>query len=174
MKECIFKKFITNRCVLLHIPILFMITTFDMQLYQLLQQMTGILIKAHNIFWGDVSSFSKRNIRIEIKYSNQPLRVLKQTITNKLLDTTTSKAIIYGNVAAKLSTYQEKFDTWIDMNKDIKGDSVLVIGDQETELKFGYTTAFTNTVIPETSNETSSEYHPRFFIWHSWMRRCGY
>ena len=66
MKEIIFDKLKSSDGAL-HIPIIFMTATFNLELQSLLTQMTGIIVHPYNTCWGIPNSFNRRNISIELK-----------------------------------------------------------------------------------------------------------
>ena len=162
MKELIFDK-LKSIDDALHVPILFMTATFNLELKSLLTQMTGIIVHPNNTCWGIPNSFNRRNISIELKYTNQLFRFIKNTILTKIKDRPNSKAIIFSNVAKKIELMKQKIDEWLDSTGDVIGDTVLVIGDQETELKIAYTTAFTATSNDE-EQVNGNMFYPRFLL----------
>ena len=162
MKELIFDK-LKSIDGALHVPILFMTATFNLELQSLLTQMTGIVVHPYNTCWGTPNSFDRRNISIEIKYTNQLFRFIKNTIVTKIKDRPNSKAIIFSNVAKKVEVMKQKIDEWLDSTGEIIGDTALVIGDQETELKIAYTTAFTASTT-NVDQVNGNAFYPRFLL----------
>ena len=80
-----------------------------------------------------------------MKYSHQIFKHSIDAILAKCTNRDDNKSIIIASTAAKATEIRNKLDTWLDMKSDIEGDTVLVVGNQETETKFAYTTEFTNT-----------------------------
>ena len=76
-------------------------------------------------------------------------RFVKDCLTVHLKPHIQSKAIICSSSAASLQVLQPCIDDWMDSDDDFKGDTVLVIGDQETELKLVYTVAFPTKISKE-------------------------
>lgn len=147
------------------IPILLMSATFDKTMYQIIQSMLGVQIFSNNIFWANASSFKKRHISIKMKYSLQSFKHTTDEICNHCKEDDSNKVIIISSTATKASEIQIKLDSWLDNKSNIPGDSVLVIGDQETETKFAYTTKFTNTVYGVNGeNYSTATLCPRFMI----------
>ena len=109
MKRLIFDKLKSINGAL-HVPILFMTATINLELQSLLTQMTGIVVHPYNTCWGTPDSFNRRNIAIELKYTNQLFRFVKNTIVTKIKDKPNSKAIMFSNVAKKVETMKEKID----------------------------------------------------------------
>jgi hypothetical protein len=62
-----------------------------------------------------------------------------------------------------LEDIQSHFDTWLD-ETGIDGDSVLVVGDIEQELKYAYTVAFTRTISDIDNQDISKKYTPKFLF----------
>jgi hypothetical protein len=73
-----------------------------------------------------------------------------------------NEATICGYVAKQLETLKPKLDAWLDSVNEIVGDSCLVIDNQECELKFAYTVAFTDTEMLQTDIEDI--FYPRFLL----------
>ena len=73
-------------------------------------------------------------------------RFVKECLSVHLKPYLQSKAIICSNSATSIQALQPRIDNWMDSDDDFKGDTVLVIGDQETELKLAYTVAFTTKI----------------------------
>ena len=110
-----------------------MTTTFDKYL---LQRILGITISQQNIFWGSASLFSKQNIKIEMKYFVQYFKNITDDIISLCKDNTECKAIVIASTDKKATDIQHKLDNWLDKNQQIQGDTCLVVGNLETELKF--------------------------------------
>ena len=130
---------------IMHVPILLMTATFDNIMFHLIQRMLGIQIHSNNIFWSATSSFKKRHIRIKMKYSNQVFKHTCDEISSHCAKRDDNKVVVISSTASRAADLQIKIDNWLDSKSSIKGDTILVIGDQETETKFAYTTEFTNT-----------------------------
>jgi hypothetical protein len=62
---------------------------------------------------------------------------------------------------------QSQFDTWLD-KMGIDGNSVLVIGDIEQELKYAYTVAFTS-MSKDVDNQDNSKRYTNISIWNIWI-----
>ena len=120
--------------------------------------MLGICFSMNNFFWNGPDSFQRRNIHISLKYSYQVFRLVKECLTTHLKPYIESKAIICSNSAASLQALQPHIDDWMDSDDDFKGDTVLVIGDQERELKLAYTVAFTTKLSTEERIDNSIFY----------------
>ena len=52
----------------------------------------------------------------------------------------------------------------MDRNEVVKGDSIIVIGNQETKLKYAFFTVFTNTTFPTEESISNTQLLPRFLI----------
>ena len=100
-----------------------------------------------------------------MKYTVQSFKTTSSEILHHCKNNPKCKTIIISTTAKKAIDYQNKLDLWLDKNDDIKGDSVLVIGRLETELKFALTTEFTNTSFDEVNNPYSQNHlSPGFLI----------
>ena len=51
---------------------------------------------------------------------------------------------------------QESLDLWLGSEDKYNGDSVLVVGNQDSELKFAFTTEFTNTSFMPTADVSTA------------------
>lgn len=143
-------------------PVLFMTATFDVELLNFLQIMTGMVISRLNIFWGHSKSFQRRNITIKCEYATQPLRIMKNIIKNRMLGNSKDKMIIYGNVSKKLTKTQPKIEDLIDTDNNLDGDTVLIVGPMETELKLEYGKRFASSF--EDSDDIEDTFNPRFLF----------
>ena len=92
-----------------------------------------------NTFWADTMKFQKRHINLSFQYSVQQFNQAKIQLELHLKDNPTHKAIVITNVANKAIQCQECIDFWLDIDNKIIGDTILIVGDQEAELKFAYT-----------------------------------
>ena len=146
------------------VPIIIMTATFNIELINLIQKMLGIHIKSSNTSWGNPESFRKRHIKIICKYSNHYFKYVCNDIDFAARRNISEKNIIICSTAQKVKLIQDKLDSFLDANETIKGDSVIVVGNQETELKYSYTTAFTNTVFPNEEAYLKTKLSPRFLI----------
>ena len=146
------------------IPLLLMTATFNIEYLNLLEKILGIKMLPHNIFWGSYYSFQKRHIKIEMKYSSQHFKSVCDDVSSICANTYDNKMIIISSTAKRSIEIQNKLDLFLDKYEDIKGDTVLVIGSQDTELKYAYTTQFTNTKFNDIKSYSSISLCPRFLI----------
>ena len=146
------------------VPLLLMTATFDKQYQSILQKMIGFDIQHHNTFWARQGSFNKRHIDINFRYSTQHFRLMKEYLCDNLSDNHSDKAIIITNTALCATQCQNELNNWLDVDNKLGGDSVLVIGERDPELKFAYTTSFTNTPFNATSGNENNILQPRYLI----------
>ena len=146
------------------IPILLMTATFNNQLLRLLEKMIGIHICNRNIFWADIKKFQKRHINISFNYSVQQYSYMKSQLQLNLTQGSTNKAIVITNVAKKSIQCQEHIDTWQDIENKVLGDTILILGDMESELKFAYTSNFTTQSYNENNYIGENVLKPRILI----------
>ena len=147
------------------VPILLMTATFDTNMFHLIQRMLGVKIYSNNIFWVEAHEFQKRHIAIHMKYSTLIFKYTTDYLSSHCNDRDDNKAIIISSTASRAKDIQEKIDSWLDSNDSIKGDSVLVVGDLETETKFAYTTKFTNSYFGVGGESfLSDNLYPRFLL----------
>ena len=154
-----------NKDNTMKLPILLMTATFDLNMFSIIQRMLGLSLYSTNVFWGEASCFKKRHISIKMKYSTQIFKHCTDSISSHCGNRDDNKAIIITSTASRASDIQQKLDSWLDSTSNIKGDSVLVIGDLETETKFAYTTEFTNTYYGANGNNyRNDKLCPRFLL----------
>ena len=122
-----------------------MTATFDQILLALLEDMIGFKINPSNVFWTPIHAFNKCHIKMESVYTVQPYNFVKKQVEYHLKHHNTHKSIIITNTAKVAKQTKESLDTWLNCKNKIKGDSVIVIGDQETELKNAFTNQKYNT-----------------------------
>ena len=146
------------------VPIILMTATFNHEYLKCLEEMIGFKIENKDIFWASVSQFQKRHININFNYSVQQFSLVKSQLVSHLKEMTSHKAIIITNTAKKAIVIQQKVDQWLDIENIIKGDTVLVIGEQQTELKLAYTSEFTNCQYNETECNDENILKPRILV----------
>lgn len=128
----------------LKLPLLCMTATCNLQLLNLLQQMTKITFNPRQLHWSNKTEFQKRHIKISIKYTNQFKRYSKVYLHQYLKNHIMSKAIICGNVATKLSGLEDDVRMWMTSpTEGYPGTTVLVVGNEDAIRKQLYTIAFT-------------------------------
>ena len=106
----------------------------------------------------------KETYKIISKYSQQYFKAVTNGINYSSQRNIGEKNIIICSTAQKAISLQEKLDAYLDRNESIKGDSIVVIGNQETELKYAYTTAFTNLEFATVESISSTKLCPKFLI----------
>ena len=146
------------------VPLLLMTATFNYPLLRLLEKMIGFKVTPPNIFWADIKSFQKRHINIKISYSMQHYNIMKQNVFNELKNNSTHKCIIITSTAKQACESQDTMDSWLNIDNKLVGDSVLVVGSRDTELKFAFTTAFTMCKFDAKIPNENNELKPRFLI----------
>ena len=78
----------------------------------------------------------KRHNKIISKYSTQSFKSVINDIEFVAKQNISKKSIIICSTAQKVKLLQEKLDTFLDVNKNVKGNLIIVIGNQERELKY--------------------------------------
>ena len=150
---------------ILHMPLLLMTATFNQRMVNTLEKMIGIKILAHtNYFWSGREGMMKRQVQIEFQNTPQYLRIIKEKVSSVLGDNLNKKAIIYLSTAASIDKMKESLDSWVDYDHPFQGDSVLVFGGQEPELKFGAACAFTKKVKDLMTLISANDFYPRVLI----------
>ena len=165
LKNKIISLFFKEDKVSMTIPILLMTATFDFNMYCIIQKMLGIQLNSNNVFWAGPYNFRKRHIKIEMKYSQQVFKHTCDMVSKYCSNVDDNKVIIISSTASRAVDVRDKLDYWLDVKKTIPGDTVVVIGEQETETKFAYTTEFTNTYFGNGGELYSAhKLSPRFLL----------
>ena len=154
----------------LKLPILAMTATMNADLLETSQKMIGIAILKRNIFWSSKNEFNKRQIRIDVIPSQQSFRVVKKYLVQILSPAIFRKCIIYGDAAKSLEYMKDKIDNELNIpigNADdnlsnIPGDTLLIAGDIEPELKLSYADTFTSR--SEETVDFNENFSPRILI----------
>ena len=95
----------------LTIPVLFMTATFNENMKVLLNNITGLTINKECTFWFGPSSFSRRNIHMNVSLTTYKIIVIKEEITKYLREDDNSKTIVYSNVSLQVTSMHEKAET---------------------------------------------------------------
>jgi hypothetical protein len=142
-----------------------MTATFNTTLLSYLQQITGFDIPNPSLFWSSSKSFSRHNIDISISLSNFKMKAIKESLTCTLNDNIDKKSILYCNVAKSVTTIGDSLDNWLnEADNKIKGDTLLINGDLESEWKFFSSQKFTETSLKNCSMINNETYFPRILI----------
>ena len=79
-----------------------MTATFNRELMSLLELMIGIKITPHNYTWGNRDDIARRNIEINVDFTTQRFRHMKNVLSSTLSVTLDKKCIVYTNTASCL------------------------------------------------------------------------
>ena len=133
---------------------MFMTASFNKQLFNILEKITGYNFDKRNIFWSERKQFERRNISIDLTVSPQLIKYCKESLHNVLSTNNFKKAIIYSNSAKSIKIIQEKIDLWLDGNEtNINGDTMMINGDINAEQKFVNAKLFTKNLRDVSNNE---------------------
>jgi superfamily II DNA helicase RecQ len=133
-----------NESQCLKVPILFMTATFNKNMNTLLKKITGLHIEDDFIYWSDASSFSRRNIKIDVSLTVYKMKIIKEQLKQYLVGNDTNKAIIYSNISSQVTSMREKLDIWLDSPDSFDGDTISINGDLPSEWKLISSQLFTN------------------------------
>ena len=89
---------------------------------------------------------ARRNIKINMDFTTQRLRHIKNVLSSTLSGNLNKKCIVYTNTASCLEQMQADIESWMDMDDSILGDSLVIHGDQKPEVKFVSAERFTETI----------------------------
>ena len=76
----------------------------------------------------------------------QRLRAIKNVLHETLFGNLTKKCIVYTNTASCLDQMQSDIELWLDINDDVKGDTLVISGALKPEVKFASAERFTRVV----------------------------
>ena len=76
------------------------------------------------------------NIAIDVDFTCQFTRCIKELIKRILTGNLNKKCIVYTNTVSSLVWLKTDLEIWLDMSYDIKGDVIVVQGDMEPEINF--------------------------------------
>ena len=136
------------------VPVMFMTASFNKQLFNILEKITGYNFDKRNIFWSERKQFERRNISIDLTVCPQLIKYCKESLHNVLSTNNFKKAIMYSNSAKSIKIIQEKIDLWLDGNEtNINGDTMMINGDIDAEQKFVNAKLFTKNLRDVSNNE---------------------
>ena len=90
--------------------------------------MIGIEIHQKNMYWGNYKMYQKRHIHINIKYTKQYYRFIKNQLKQHLQDNHNYKAIIISNTSRTATKAQNEVETWLNIKNELNGDTLLIVG----------------------------------------------
>lgn len=154
----------TNGCYYLKVPLLLMTATFNRKLMSLLELMIGIKILPHKYLWRNLNGMARRNIKINVDFTTQRLRHIKNVLSITLSGNLDKKCIVYTNTASCLEQIQADIESWMDIDDSILGDSHVIHGDQKPEVKFVSVERFTETIANPEELINSNKFYPRILL----------
>ena len=154
----------TNGCYYLKVPLLLMTATFNRELMSLLELMIGIKILPYNYLWGNRDEMKRRNIKIDVDFTTQRLRHIKNVLSSTLSGNLDKKCIVYTNTASCLEQMQADVESWMDMDDSILGDLLVIHGDQKPEVKFVSAERFTETIANPEELINKDKFYPRILL----------
>ena len=153
--------------VLLKIPVLFMTATMNFDLLQQLQLLVGIKLLREMMLWGGRSTFKRRTVKMSMNIASKNLPIIIcSTIRNIISSDIQKKLIIYTNTADQARSIAEEIDIVNDEKSLFKGDTLLIIGDQDPEVKHQSAQKFTMDMSNDAIEDSikSNEFHPRVLV----------
>ena len=153
-----------NNTQQLTVPVLFMTATFNEKMKELLTKITGLKIRKECIFWSGASSFSRRNICMNVTLTVYKMKVIKEEIIKHLRNDEKRKAIIYSNVSSQVTSMREKIDTWLDNPDSIEGDTIVINGELTSEWKLISSELFTKECSNLQDQIKKNEFVPRILL----------
>ena len=169
LKESLFKYLHLNNdssqaSIHLKVPLLLMTATFNVELLSILQSMIGIRISPSLYLWSGRDEMQRRTVRMSVSMSSQYLKNLKQILTNLLSSNVDKKVIIYTNTATKAENIKDEIDSWLNLTSAFEGDTIMINGDMESEVKLVSSTTFTSVIENPREKIDKNEFYPRVLI----------
>ena len=174
LKDSLFKKLLlhnerdsTNPSQLpvsLKVPLLLMTATFNTELLGLLQSMIGISITPSMYLWSGRDAMQRRTVRISVSISTQYLKLVKVILKGLLSSNLDKKVIIYTNTATKAESIKDELDSWLNLTSAFEGDTIMINGDMESEVKLKSATMFTTHINNPRELVDGCKFYPRVLI----------
>jgi superfamily II DNA helicase RecQ len=175
LKESLFRYLICNNnnstssttstlAVKLKVPLLLMTATFNVELLNILHSMIGIRVSPEMFLWSGRDAMQRRTVRISVSMSMQYLKLIKEILKNILADNTSKKVIIYTNTASRAELIKDEIDSWLNLTSSFEGDTIMINGDMESEVKLLSATTFTADIRNPQHLIDNNKFYPRVLI----------
>ena len=151
-------------CCLLKVPLLFMTATITNKLVKYLQQFVGIRMFPQNYLWAGRDHMQRRCVKIDVHVTNTPMKIICTVLVNTLSCDLIKKCIIYTNTAKEADSLQEKVDILLDQDLIFEGDTILIKGDLESDMKQVNAEKFTEEVHNLDVLIENNEFYPRVLL----------
>ena len=103
-------------------------------------------------------------VKIDIHVTSTPMKVICTVLINTLSDDLMKKAIVYTNTAFQAESIWDKIDVLLENKSIFEGDTLLIIGDLETEVKQVNAERFTEEINNADKLIEENEFYPRVLI----------
>ena len=107
--------------------------------------MMDVQIPPNMILWENREGMIRRNVKINMNVSTIHANVVKETMDSVLSNNLQKKMIVYANTSTKDKSVQYEIDSYLN-ECDIVGNTALVIGELDPNIKFITSPAFTEVV----------------------------
>ena len=170
LKESLMKKIAipndnaAHLSIQLKISLLLMTATFNTELLTILQSMIGIRITPSMYLWSGREDMQRRTVRISISTSSHYLKSIKLILSDLLSSNPDKKAIIYTNTATKAESIKEEIDSWLNLTSFFDGDTIMINGEIESEVKLMSATTFTSESNNRPNRDNETVFNPRVLI----------
>jgi len=168
LKQSLFQHMISQKQnelgVKLNVPLLLMTATFNIELLNILQRMIGIRVPPTMFLWSGRDCMQRRTVRISVSMTVQYLKQIKDILKKLLSDNLSKKAIIYTNTASKAEVIKQEIDSWLNLTSSFEGDTIMITGEMESEVKLISATTFTTEQSDPRSIIDNNEFYPRILI----------
>ena len=126
--------------------------------------MIGIRVALQNYLWINRDNVARRNICINICFTVQQLRAIKSVLKDTLFGNLVKKCIVYTNTASCLDQMQSKIELWLDINDNLKCDTIVINGDFKPEIKFASAERFAQVAHNPKELINNNHFFPRILL----------
>ena len=142
------------------VNVIFMTATYNQNLHKYLKRITGYTMLCDTFIWS--SNFNCRHISIHCNATTHKMKYFKRQIKAILQNDVRKKGIIYSNSAKSVEQICDQLDSWGNEPESFDGDTMMIVGNLESEWKYVCTKKFTEEVEnAESIVKDGIEYYPR-------------
>jgi hypothetical protein len=112
--------------------------------------------------WSGREDMQCWTVRISVSMSSQHLKAIKVILTNLLSSNLDKKVIIYTNTVTKAESIKDEIESWLNLTSSFDGDTIMINGDMESEVKLMSATTFTSELNRDGGSigNTTNAFHP--------------
>ena len=103
-------------------------------------------------------------MRISVSMSVQCLKLIKETLKSILADNASKKVTAFNNAASRAEVIKDKIDSWLNLTSSFEGDTIMINGDIQSEVKLFSATSFTSETTNPQDLIDDNKFYPRVVI----------